>query len=173
MKRKEILAEAKSLLPFWYSIPFFVALISFYHKLKNLGKGKKGKTGKLVSNEGPSGNGSREKELKEAGQRLQSEIVPPGEEIDIYLTRLENRWNTLLAQQAREDLSTDVKTLVRDRLRQTLHGQRHIMLTRDSLTKLATRVSDENSALRDLHNQEDLRQFIILYMVKLLMQGKF
>jgi hypothetical protein len=173
MKRKEILAEARGLLPFWYSIPLFVALISLYRKLKNLGKGKKGKTDKLGANEAPLGSGSREKEIKEAGQRLQSEIVPPGEEMDVYLARLENRWNTLLSEQAREDLSTDVKTLVRDRLRQTLHGQRHIMLTRDTLEKLATRTSDENSALRDLHNQDDLRQFIVLYMVKLLMQGKF
>jgi hypothetical protein len=173
MKRKEILAEAKSLLPFWYSIPLFVALITLYHKLKNFRKRKQERADKLVANEAPLGNGSREKEIKEAGQRLQSEIVPPGEEIDLYLTRLENRWNTLLAEQARDDLSTDVKTLVRDRLRQTLHGQRHIMLTRNSMEKLATRISDENSALRDLHNQDDLRQFIVLYMVKLLMQGKF
>jgi hypothetical protein len=173
MKRKEVLAETRSLLPFWYSIPLFVALMALYHKLKNLRFEKKGKPGKELSGGRPGGNGSQEREIKEAGQRLESEIVPFGEEIDAYLERLENRWNTLLAKQAREDLSTDVKTLVRDRLRQTLHGQRHIMLTRDSLEKLAARIIDENSVLRDLHNQDNLRQFIVLYMVKLLIQGKF
>jgi predicted house-cleaning noncanonical NTP pyrophosphatase (MazG superfamily) len=173
IKRKEILAEAKALLPFWYSIPLFVALVTFYHKLKNLRSGKKGKAGKNVSGRRPSGNGNQEQEIKEAGRRLESEMVPFGEEIDIYLGRLENRWNTLLSKQAREDLSTDVRTLVRDRLRQTLHGQRHIMLTRDSLEKLAKRITEENSALRELNNQENLRQFIALYMVKLLIQGKF
>jgi hypothetical protein len=172
MKRREVLAEAKALLPFWYSMPLFIALMALYQKLKNLRLGKNGRAKKPVSGGRPSANGGQEKEIEEAGRRLESEIVPFGEEIDAYLERLENRWNTLLSKQAREDLSTDVRTLVRDRLRQTLHGQRHIMLTRDSLEKLAVRVVDENSALRDLNNQENLRQFIVLYMVKLLVQGK-
>jgi hypothetical protein len=173
MKRREILAEAKAFLPFWYSIPLFVFLVTLYNKLKNLRLGKKGKAGKNVSGGRHLENGNQEQEITEAGRRLESEMVPLGEGIDVYLGRLENRWNTLLSKQAREDLSTDVKTLVRDRLRQTLHGQRHIMLTRDSLEKLAKRITEENSVLRELNSQENLRQFITLYMVKLLLQGKF
>ena len=118
-------------------------------------------------------NGTQEQELKEAGRRLESELLPLGEEIDTYLGRLESRWNTLLASQAREDLSTDVKTLVRDRLRQVLHGQRHIMLTRDSLDKIAERIIGDNRVLRDSKNRDSLRQFIALYMVRLLIHGKF
>jgi hypothetical protein len=173
MNRREVLGEVKALLPFWYSISLFVALIMLIHKLKSLRFVKREKGGKAVHGGHPSEDRSREQEMVEAGRRLESEIVPFGEEIDTYLTWLENRWNTLLPQQAREDLSTDVKTLVRDRLRQALHGQRPIMLTRASLEKLATRISDENSALRELHNQDDLRQFIVLYTAKLLIQGKF
>ncbi|MDR2078378.1 MAG: hypothetical protein LBP74_01485 [Treponema sp.] len=173
MKRKEVLADAKAMLPFWYSIPFFAFLMMLYNKFKKMRLEKKGKAGKGGSGGQPAENGNRETEIKEAGRRLESEMVPQGEGIDVYLGRLENRWNTLLSKEARENLSTDVKTLVRDRLRQTLHGQRHIMLTRDSLEKLAARISDENSALRDLRNQEDLRQFIVLYMVKLLTREKF
>jgi hypothetical protein len=173
MKRKEVLAEAKSLLPFWYSIPLFVFLVTFYNKLKNLRFRKKEKAKTQIFGGRAAENGSQEQEIAEAGRRLESEMVPSGEEIDLYLGRLENRWNTLLSKQAREDLSTDVRTLVRDRLRQALHGQRHIMVTRDSLEKLAKRIAEENSALRELNNQENLRQFIALYMVKLLLQGKF
>jgi hypothetical protein len=173
MNRREILREAKALLPFWYSISLVVALIMFVHTLKNLRFVRSERAGKAASGGNPSGDRSREQEMEEAGRRLEAEIVPFGEEIDAYLTWLENRWNTLLSKQAREDLSTDVKTLVRDRLRQALHGQRHIMVARDSLEKLAMRISDENSVLRELHNQDDLRQFIVLYMAKLLIQGKF
>jgi hypothetical protein len=171
IKRKEILAETKSLLPFWYSISLFFFFISLCRKIKNFKVWKKEKTRKAVSSGLIEGN--QEQEIAEAGRRLESEMVPADEEIDVYLGRLENRWNTLLTEQAREDLATDVKTLVRDRLRQTLRGQRHIMLTRDSLEKLAARIIDENSVLRDLNNQESLRQFIALYMVKLLIQEKF
>jgi hypothetical protein len=173
MKRKEVLAEARALLPFWYSISLLVALVMLCNKLKNLRPESKERTGKIISGGRPSGNVNQEQEMAEAGRRLESEMVPLGGEIDTYLERLENRWNTLLSKQAREDLSTDVRTLVRDRLRQTLHGQRHIMLTRDSLERLAKRITEENSALRELNNQENLRQFIALYMVKLLLQGKF
>jgi hypothetical protein len=173
IKRKEVLAEAKALLPFWYSIRLFVALVALYRMLKNLRFGKKGGGDKNGPGDGLPANGNREKELEEAGRRLESELLPLGEEIDTYLGRLENRWNTLLASQAREDLSTDVKTLVRDRLRQVLHGQRHIMLTRDSLDKIAERIIGDNRVLRDSKNRDSLRQFIALYMVRLLIQGKF
>jgi hypothetical protein len=110
--------------------------------------------------------------MQEAARQLEAEMVPFDSEIDTSLKNLENRWTTLLSTQARENLSTDVKTLVRDRLRQVLHGQRPMMLTRDSLEKLAERIIDENSVLRDLNNKENLRQFIVLYMVKLLVEGK-
>jgi hypothetical protein len=170
IKRREILAETRGLLPFWYSMPLFVALVTLFRKLKNLRSRKKRKPGKGVS-DGRLGE-NQEREMAEAGRRLKSEMVPCEEGIDVHLERLENRWNTLLTGQAREDLSIDVKTLVRDRLRQTLRGQRHIMLTRDSLENLAARIADENSVLRALKNREDLRQFIVLYMVKLLLQEK-
>jgi hypothetical protein len=173
MKRQEVLTETKNLLPFWYSIPLVVALMALYHKLKNLRFARKRAAEWDVSRGQPSEKGSPEKEMTEAGRRLESEMVPFGEEIDAHLTSLENRWNTLLSKEARENLSTDVRTLVRDRLRQTLHGQRHIMLTKDSLEKLATRITEENKALRDLRDKDKLRQFIVLYMVKLLIQGKF
>jgi hypothetical protein len=173
MKRKEILGETKALLPFWYSISFIIFLITLYDTIKNALRKKKEKTEKDPAGLRPAEQGSRERELKEAGQRLESELVPFGEEMDSFLEQLENRWNTLLSEQAREDLSTDVKTLVRDKLRQALHGQRHIMLTRDSLERLAARITEENNVLRDLNNQENLRQFIVLYMARLLSQGKF
>ncbi|MDR1250078.1 MAG: hypothetical protein LBK63_12345 [Treponema sp.] len=173
MKRREMMAETKALLPFWYSISLFVALAAFFARLKNLRFEKKETIGKEISSGRSLTNRDREKEIKEAGRQLKSEMVPFGDEIDTHLGRLENRWNTLLAKQAREDLSADVRALIRDRLRQALHGQRHVMLTRDSLEKLAARIAEENDTLRDLHSQDNLRQFIALYMVKLLVDGKF
>jgi hypothetical protein len=172
MKRREMMAETKALLPFWYSVSLFVSLMTFFTWLKSLRFAKQEKTGKDVSGGRSLANRNRETEIREAGRQLESEMVPFGDEIDTYLGRLENRWNTLLAKQAREDLSADVRALIRDRLRQVLHGQRRVMLTRDSLEKLAARVAEENDTLRDLNNQENLRQFIALYMVKLLVEGK-
>jgi hypothetical protein len=173
--RKEMLAEARALLPFWYSFPLFIALITFFQKLKGIGFNMKAKK------KGGRGSAARDRqadkgqdlEIKEAGRKLESELVPFGEDIDSYLENLENRWNTLLKKQAREDLLTDVKTLIRDRLRQALHGQRPMQVTNASLQKLANHIVEENSTLRDLKAQDSLRQYIVLYMVKLLIQSKF
>ncbi|WP_245534761.1 hypothetical protein [Treponema primitia] len=174
VNRKEMLSDARAILPFWYSIPLLISFISFLQKMKNI-KGEMAK--KKAELGGPKrtapANKNRDMEIREAGQKLETEIVPPDNDIDNYLAQLENRWNTLLKKQAREDLLTDIQSLVRDRLRQTLRGQRHVMLTKDSLDKLARRIVEENPTLRDLHNQDYLRQYTVLYMVKLLLQVKF
>jgi hypothetical protein len=172
--RKGMLAETRALLPFWYSFPLFIVIVALFQKLKKL----KFKKAKKRNNRGSPARGrladkGQDVEIKEAGRKLESELVPYGDNIDSYLENLENRWNTLLKKQAREDLLTDVKTLVRDRLRQALHGQRHMMLTSASLQKLAAHIVEKNSTLRDLKAQDSLRQYIVLYMVKLLIQSKF
>jgi hypothetical protein len=175
INRKEMLAETRALLPFWYSFPLFIAIVALFQKMKKLKfniKAEKGNNRDSPARGRPADKG-QDVEITEAGRKLESELVPFGDNIDSYLENLENRWNTLLKKQAREDLLTDVKTLVRDRLRQTLHGQRHIMLTSASLQKLANHIVEKNSTLRDLKAQDSLRQYIVLYMVKLLIQSKF
>ncbi|GHV32460.1 hypothetical protein AGMMS4952_22840 [Spirochaetia bacterium] len=180
LKRKDIISEIRGLLPFWYSIPFFVAIAAFFRRLKNLkipvGMSKK------AQREGPAngaarsgiekGDKSRDRETREAARKLESELVPYGDTIDDYLESLENRWNTLLNMEARQNLLTDVKTLIRDRLREALRGQKSVF-TREFLEKIARRTAEENPTLRELKNQDPLLQYIVLYMTKILLQPKF
>jgi hypothetical protein len=188
IKRKETLNQIRALLPFWYAIPLFVAIAGFFFRLKNLkstlGMSKKaqrkGSAGTARSTDAThsagaaeKGDKSRDKESKEAARKLESELVPYGDTIDDCLESLENRWNTLLNMEARQDLLTDVRTLIRDRLRQALRGQRSGVFTRDSLENIARRITEENPTLRELKNQAPLRQYIVLYMTKLLLQPKF
>jgi hypothetical protein len=168
INRKDILTGIRLLLPFWYSIPLFFALAAFFCRLKNGWSTRE--TEKNFPGGAPARSGSA---IKEAGRKLESELVPSGDDIDSSLERLENRWNTLLNSQARQDLLTDVKTLIRDRLRQVLRGQRNVMLTRDSLENIALNIAEQNNTLRDLNDQDNLRQYIVLYMTKLLIQTKF
>jgi hypothetical protein len=174
VNRKDVLTDIRAILPFWYSIPLLISFISFLQKMKNIKFEREKKKAKLG---GPKRTApvekSRAKEILEAGRKLETEIVPPDNDLDNCLAQLESRWNTLLKKQAREDLLTDVQSLVRDRLRQTLRGQRHVMLTKDSLDNLARRMVEENPTLRDLRSQDYLRQYVVLYMVKLLVQTTF
>jgi hypothetical protein len=174
VKRKEILTNIRADLPFWYSIALIVSIAGFFRKLKDaqLAKGAKKKTPGGTPAGSSSTEKSREAEILAAGRKLESELVPYGEDIDSCLEALENRWNTLLNSQARQDLLTDVKTLIRDRLRKAMHGQKNLMVTRNSLENIATRIAGENSTLRDLKTKGPLEQYIVLYMVKLLVQQK-
>jgi hypothetical protein len=176
--RKETLIGIRTLLPFWYSIPFVVAIAAFFRRLKNIRFGKgmqkkaRGNAGAPPKGGAPGSIGG-DKKLQAAAKTLETELVSYGDTIDDCLTALENRWNTLLDMAARQDLLTDVKTLIRDRLRQALRGQKNAMFTRDSLEALARRIAEANPTLRELKNQDPLRQYIVLYMVKLLQQPKF
>jgi hypothetical protein len=176
LKRREMIAEAKMLLPFWYSFSFIIVIMTIYNNIKNFRLEKvitKEKAYKTVGTETPVEEKSQEQAIRDAGWQIESEMVPAGDTIDTCLEGLEGRWNTLLKQQAREDLLTDVNTLIRDRLRQTLHGQRHIIPTRDSMEKLALRTASENPTLRNLNNQDSLRKYMVLYMVKLIISSNF
>jgi hypothetical protein len=181
LKRKETVSEIRGLLPFWYSIPFFVAIAAFFYRLKNLpsprGMSKEaqreGATGTARSGTTERGEKIRERETKEAARKLEAELVPYGDTIDDCLEGLENRWNTLLNTEARQNLLTDVRTLIRDRLREALHAQKSGAFNKESLEKIARRTAEENPALRELKSQDPLRQYIVLYMTKLLLQAKF
>jgi hypothetical protein len=178
IKRKETLAQIRALLPFWYAIPFFVAIAAFFHRLKNLrfplGMSKNAqRKSPRPADAAEKGDKSRDKESKEAARKLESELVPYGDTIDDYLESLENRWNTLLNMEARQNLLTDVQTLIRDRLREAMRGQRSGVFTRDALEKIAQRITEENPTLRELKSKDPLRQYIVLYMTKLLLQPKF
>jgi hypothetical protein len=169
LRRQDILTDAKMLLPVWYSIPVLSAIIAFF---KNLGKRKKqavaADTSGLFET---AGNDMRA--LQSAARLISATLVPPGQTLNSWMEDLESRWSRILNKQARENLITDVRTLVRDNLRYEIKVHKTKKLSEKRLNDIAGHLISRTSALHSLGNQDALKLYIELYMVKLLLTTKF
>ncbi|MDR0876953.1 MAG: hypothetical protein LBN21_02785 [Treponema sp.] len=170
ISRKDILTDAKILLPFWYSVPVLTAIIAFFY---NLGKKKKRKqqAGREIIVEEEAEEGEA-KDIRHAAREIEASLVPPGQTLDAYLTDLETRWSRLLDKNARKNLVEDVNSLVRDHLRRVIRVQKNRRITRESLSDMATGLVTHTPALQKLSGQESLHLYMELYMVKLLLNIK-
>ncbi|WP_148257614.1 hypothetical protein [Leadbettera azotonutricia] len=176
LKRKDILEDAKLLLPFWYSTPILAAIIAFF---KNLFKKRQQKQEAQqnidADDEEDEGVHSREgsREILNAAREIEFTMVPSGQSIDSYLDELKTRWSRLISKQARDNLVEDVNSLVRDNLRRTLRVHRHYKITRENLATLASNIVSRTPSLQTLSGKDSLRTYIELYLVKLLETVKF
>jgi hypothetical protein len=164
LKRKEMLTDVKLLLPFWYSIPIISSLIAFF---TNLGKRKK------IRRE-QDGEGAEKAQgpdimtiMQDNAKAAVSEFVPEGHTVDSYLTVLSARWGKLLNKQLKENLVTDVNTLVRDRLRLLLRTQKKSSVNPNTFDKLTETIMQNSSGLYQITEQNALFLYIKIYLVKL------
>ena len=169
VKRRDMLENAKSVLPFWYSMPILVAIVSFF---KGLFK-KRNNVKTLLAKE----NGGEEdifeetpktNDIKAAAFELELHLIPAGHTLDSYLAELEDRWSRLIDRKARENLINDVKFLARDNLRRVLKIQKHFKPTQETLSELAANLVSRNKALSSLSARDSLLLYLELYMIKLL-----
>jgi hypothetical protein len=171
IRRKDILTDAKLLLPFWYSTPILTAIIKFF---KNLGKKKK----KVIidedeeTEEEKTGEKETARDIRNAAEKVQAQLVPKGKTLDVYLTELEARWSRLLNKQARADLVADVNSLVRDYLRKTVRVHKSRKITTEGLAELADSIVEHTTALQSLGGQDSLRLYMELFMIKMLLTIK-
>ena len=169
LKRKEILAEAKLILPFWYSIPILSPIIAM---IKNWFKRKKAPKlappGTQTGGEDVPGEKDRPGEIRSAAEELELSLVPPGHTLDSYLEELQNRWSRLIDKQARENLTEDVNSLIRDHLRQNLKVQKQFKVTQELIGQMATNIVTRTPTLSPLSGRDSLILYAQLYLIKLL-----
>jgi len=169
LNRKEILTEARLVLPFWYSLPIITPIIAFF---KNLARRRNAP--KLIPDIGTDGEpGARNKrdragEIRAAADALESDLVPTGYTLDSYLEELENRWSQLINQKARENLIEDVKSLIRDNLRQHLKLKKYYRFTHEIIHQMAVGIVTFTPTLSSLSGRESLVLYSELYLIKLL-----
>jgi hypothetical protein len=170
VRRKELLADARIMLPFWYSVPILASIAAFF---KGLGKKrrKKGQAGEDILLEEETGDGEAE-DLQNIARSIAGELVPQGQKLDDYLASLESRWSRLLNKQDRQNLAEDVNSLVRDKLRQALRIHKNKKISSRDLNEMALDLAARTPALRSLGGQDSLILYMELYMVKLLLTFK-
>jgi Ca2+-binding EF-hand superfamily protein len=176
LKRKELLDDARIVLPFWYSSPLLAAIIAFLKRLFNKKKMKKDAEKNMESENDEDefpGGGDNLRDPVNAAREIEFAMVPLGFTLDSYLEDLAARWSRLLNKQARENLVEDVNSLVRDNLRKTLRVQKQYKITRENLYQLAVSIVSHTPPLQSLNPKEALLTYIELYLVKLLENQQF
>jgi hypothetical protein len=164
LKRRPLLADARAALPFWYSIPFIVKIMSFFHP------SSKQKPTEIQASRGGSGsNVVKEKPItfQMVCQQLEAKMVPQGQSLDSYLSKLCDRWARLLKDHDRKNLIEDVNSLVRDRVRRSARLLKPAQVTEEYLSRVAIELIQGFPALQHLQ-ENSLELYVKLYVIKLL-----
>jgi hypothetical protein len=167
-RRKDMVTDVKFLLPFWYSIPILANIIVFFQN-----KGKKKQVRKRrgrgnVANTSLEGQGAEGPRIQNAAQSIVAAMVPQGLSIDDYLSELESRWSMVLDEDARKNLVSDVRALLRDNLRYAVKIHKTSRISQESLGDIADSLISNTAALQRLGGRQALRQYMQLYMARLL-----
>jgi hypothetical protein len=164
LRRKDVIAEIKSDLPFWYSNPVLLAIFSFFKRLRR----KKDAPEQTEGGEKPADDGKKVNKLQSSVMKIQSAIVPEGKAPDEYLASLEERWCSLRDDDTRKTLIIGVKSLLKDSLRKNIKLRNMKWIKRDDLREISDQLIFQNKTLAKLKDQEALREYMELYMLKLL-----
>jgi hypothetical protein len=169
INRKDIAQKAKNVLPFWYSMPIFFAIIGFFKRLlKKREHAKYLRSKEMDDDEDILEENTRSSEIKAAALDLELFLLPAGHTLDSYMEQLEDRWSRLIDRKAREHLVQDVQFLARDNLRRILRIQKQFKPTHEAIKELAFNLVVRNKALSSLSARDSLLLYLELYMIKLL-----
>ncbi len=106
-------------------------------------------------------------EFRAAIQRLEKSFLDEGKTLETSMRQLAERWNPLLDSAAKRNLNEDVNSLVRDYIRRIRSGFRIKAPDAARIRNMARELS-EHEALKKIPKTDILRQYIELYMLKLL-----
>jgi hypothetical protein len=169
IRRKQLLSDAKLMLPLWYAIPILSSIIAFF---KKLAKGEKNAKASGETDGEDTAEGFEEKdyarEIRIAAQALEAVLIPQGHTLDSYMEELETRWGKLLDKQGLKNLIEDVKSLIRDSLRKTLRYKKQFKTTHETVNEMAKEIIYSIPALASLSGKDSLILYAELYLVKLM-----
>ncbi len=189
--RKELLKEAKSTLPFWFSIPIIKQLVFLFKKLFLTSTPKPKSKGILssikreldavnsVNNKQQAVNTKKknEKEVnktqmaiidyQKAINKLKTHFIEDGTTINVKLEELAEKWNPLFDPTSKENLIEDVNSLIRDFLRSVKKSFKKQPPDKSRIRNLAKELV-LIKVLSSIKKKEYLTQYIEVYMIKYL-----
>jgi hypothetical protein len=172
LKRKDLITDTRILLPFWYSSSILSSLIAFFKGMLKKKHPKKDDRDSDEEEQAITDGKENNAEMWNAARALAAVLVPPNHSLETYLDELESRWIRLIDKKARADLVEDVKSLIRDHLRQTLRVQKHFKVTRETLSTLASNIVTRTPALQELSGKNSLLLYVELYLIALMQNMK-
>jgi len=166
LRRKDVIAEIRFELPIWYSNPFLHAFLKFFKNLRR----KKKPHGQAEDGGKRAVSDKKYDKMQSSAFQIQSDIVPEGKAAAEYFESLEERWCSLRDKDTRKTMILGVKALMKDKLRQTVRLKKLTSIKREDLREIADYLISQNSTLNKLKDQEALRVYMELYMLKLLIR---
>lgn len=186
LDRKQLYNEARLMLPFWQAVPILRGIVKLLKKMFSTSASRRSSdtAEALESHErerseehGGGKRGSAANEQKEratfqkAIHELQQEYLQGYGSVEERLKSLEEEWNPLLDATARNNLVEDVNALCRDTLRRMKVMNRKHPPDRARIEALSERIA-ENEAFDVIRKRSALRNYLELYMLKLLEKAR-
>ena len=167
-----VLANAKILLPFWYSIPVVSQIIGFFMR------GSKKKKREAAVEEVKSTNSTnknirpatKREAIIQAAKTVENDLVPEGSTVDRELDSYCKQWNKLISPDAHRQLTEDVNSLIRGYMRRVIHTISAQTFTIERVRSLAEALI-KTPNMQKITEQESLFMYVQLYILRLISNG--
>jgi hypothetical protein len=178
LDQKEILTDARILLPFWYTIPIVSSILAFFKRPRNAKKAPK-KTAKKIAGQRDDEDEAdardeahraalqKKRELKDAVANIEKKMIPEDSTLEQELDTQLDLWNRHIDMGIKENLTEDVNSLIRDYMKKTIKTIRASTFDRARVENLASALVDTPS-LQKVKNQDALHLYIQLYILQIL-----
>lgn len=184
LKNSKILANAKSRLPFIYTIPVISWIIAFFNtRKKEKLRSKKAPAisskvttiDDIINDEDSASSGgkkssgkpvSKSEALANAAKDITKDLIPEGSTLDRELNYLTKQWNKMISKEAYNNLIEDVNSLIRDYTRRVVKTLSATSFTRERVENLAkTLVKTPN--MQKINEEKALTEYVTLYILRL------
>ena len=173
LRNAKILANAKSRLPFYYTLPVISWIMSLFNGKK---QDKKRAVASAAAEKNPfeeeikkSDSGpklTKTQALASNAKEIAKDLVPEGSTIDRELNYLTKQWNKMISKEAYNNLTEDVNSLIRDYTRRVVKTLSATSFTRERVENLAkTLVNTPN--MQKIKEEKALTEYVVLYMLRL------
>ena len=176
LRNSKILANAKSRLPFYYTMPIISWILSLFSGKKKETKKSSGSSSsaeKLIfeddeeEKKAPTGPKlTKTQALAANAKEISKDLIPEGSTLDRELNFLTKQWNKMISKEAYNNLTEDVNALIRDYTRRVVKSLSASSFTRERVENLAkTLVNTPN--MQKIKEEKALTEYVILYMLRL------
>ena len=173
LRNGKILTNAKSRLPFYYTLPVVSWIMSLFN---GRSKDKKRATSTVKVEKNPFEEEEKKTEtgpkltktqaLAANAREISKDLIPEGSTLDRELNYLTKQWNKMISKEAYNNLTEDVNSLIRDYTRRVVKTLSATSFTRERVENLAkTLVSTPN--MQKIKEEKALTEYVVLYMLRL------
>ncbi len=176
LKNSKIMSNAKSRLPFYYTMPVISWIVSLF-SAKKKEKKQSSSTTKASSTNILEEIDSAEKKnsgskltktqaLAANAKEIAKDLVPEGSSLDRELNYLTKQWNKMISKDAYNNLTEDVNSLIRDYTRRVVKTLSATSFTKERVENLAkTLVNTPN--MQKINEEKALTEYVTLYILRL------